>query len=172
MTQKTIEHDEDADLTGDQDYNLWILLQNTRDAMTAVRAAELANCGLSNVEAAVLLVVQLIERGGATQATPAEISRWLLRKPHSITGLVDRMQKRGMVQRVNDLSKKNRVRIALTPKGLEAYRASVKRDQIEGVLRALPEEDRERLRKYLQVLCDAARKNLDAKHPRPFPHLK
>ncbi len=168
----TPQKDETLDLVGDQDYNVWILLQNTRDAMAAVRAKELSEYGLSHVEAAVLLVVQLIERNGGTQATPAEISRWLFRKPHSISGLVTRMEKKGLVQRVNDLRKKNRVRIALTAMGREAYERSTKREQIKKVLSALPEKDRARLWAYLQLLRDMALKQLGTKHKPPFPHLR
>ncbi len=170
--QNTLAPDEAVGLVGDQDYNLWVLLQNTRDAMAAVRAEELAKCGLSDVEAAVLLVVQVIERGGTSESTPAEIARWLFRKPHSITGLMNRMEKKGLVRRVNDLEKKNRVRITLTPKGLETYRCSEKREKIKGVLSSLPEEDRERLWSYLQALRDTALNHLGTRHKPPFPHLR
>ena len=54
-------------------------------------------------------------------ATPAEISRWLMRKPHTITHLLNRMEKCGQIKKVKDLKRKNQIRIALTEKGKRDY---------------------------------------------------
>ena len=59
---KTAPKTDFSDLVSDRNYNLWLLFQSTRDALTAVRAKYLREGNLSNIESAVLLLIQLIER--------------------------------------------------------------------------------------------------------------
>lgn len=40
-----------------------------------------------------------------------------------MSGLLDRMEKQGLVRKVNDLERKNPIRVAVTEKGEEAYRS-------------------------------------------------
>jgi len=65
------------------------------------------------------------------RATPSEISRWLLREPHSTSGLITRMEKDGLVTKVDDLERKNMLRVAMTEKGREAYEKSTDRESIQ-----------------------------------------
>src|SRR4030042_5989847 len=110
-------------LSTDQDYNLWVLLRQTRDAMVKARGRELEKYGISSIQAAVLFTIQAI----GAEATPAEISRRLVREPHSVSGLLNRMEKQGLITRVKDLPKRNMVRVVMTNKGREAYEQSTKR---------------------------------------------
>ena len=107
----------------DQDYRLWVLLHQTRDAVHIARKKELGRFEISTIQAAALFIIQAI----GEQATPAEISRWLFRKPHSVSGLLNRMEKEGLVKKTKDLDKKNLVRVTLTEKGRQAYNHSLKR---------------------------------------------
>ncbi|MDD5191225.1 MAG: MarR family transcriptional regulator, partial [Dehalococcoidales bacterium] len=107
----------------DQDYNLWALFRQTRDAMIKARERELEKHGISSIQAAVLFTIQDI----GPEATPAEISRRLVREPHSISGLLSRMEKQGVIKRAKDLPKRNMVRISLTAKGRELYQYSTQR---------------------------------------------
>ncbi len=97
----------------DKDYALWWLILQTRRSMHKARARELFRFGITPEEAAVLFVVSRI---GDT-ATPAEISRWILREPHSTSGLLERMRKDGLIYKVKDLDKKNLVRVLINEKG-------------------------------------------------------
>jgi len=54
------------------------------------------------MQAAVLFVV----RNMKTAATPAEISRRLFREPHTVSELIKRMEKQGLVRKKKDLEKK------------------------------------------------------------------
>ena len=60
----------------DEEYSLWVLLSQAADATLRARQKELDRYGISTVEAAVLFTIQAI----GDRATPAEISRWLLRE--------------------------------------------------------------------------------------------
>jgi len=154
-----------APLSTDPDYNLWVLLQQTRDALFNAREKELRKYRISAIEAATLLVIQAI----GDKATSAEISRWMFRKAHTVSALLDRMQKKGLVRKSKDLEWRNLVRVSITEKGKEAYNNSTSIESIHMILSALSEEERQQLRSYLQTLRDRALKEINIDYKLPFP---
>jgi DNA-binding MarR family transcriptional regulator len=152
-------------LSTDRDYNLWVLLRQTRDAMVKARERELEKVGISSIQAAVLFTIQSI----GTEATPAEISRRLVREPHSVSGLLNRMEKQGIIRRAKDLPKRNMVRVVVTDKGREAYEQSTKRLSMHEIMAALSEEERNRMWGYLEKLRDKAMKLAGIGYELPFP---
>jgi DNA-binding MarR family transcriptional regulator len=152
-------------LSADEDYNLWVLLRQTRDAMVKAREKELEKYGISSIQAAVLFNVQAI----GPEATPAEISRRLVREPHSVSGLLNRMEKQGLITRVKDLPKRNMVRVSLTEKGREAYELSTKRFSMHDTMSVLSEVEQSQLWSMLEKLRDKALKLAGIGHELPFP---
>lgn len=152
-------------LSTDKDYNLWVLLRQTRDAMSKAREGELEKYGISSIQAAVLFTIQAI----GPNATPAEISRRLVREPHSVSGLLNRMQKQGLIRRVKDLPKRNMVRVVMTQKGEEAYRQSTRRLSMHETISALTEEERNQIWNLLEKLRDRAMKLAGIGYELPFP---
>ncbi len=133
----------------DLDYELWWLILHTRRSMRRLREKELFQYEITPERAGVLYAIHVI----GERATPAEISRFLLREPHSISNLINRMKAEGLVKKERDLDKKNLVRVALTDKGREAYKQTAKRDSIHEVISSLSEEERKLLRALLEKLC-------------------
>lgn len=149
----------------DRDYNLWVLLHQTRDATYNAREKELRQYGISLMEAAVLFIIQAI----GDEATPAEISRWLFRKQHSVTALLVRMEKRGLVKKTRDLARKNMVRVTITEKGTQAYSNSANRDSIHKIMSTLSEEEHRQLSASLLKVRDVALKEIKIDYELPFP---
>lgn len=149
----------------DRDYNLWVLLHQTRDATYNAREKELRQYGISLMEAAVLFIIQAI----GDEATPAEISRWLFRKQHSVTALLVRMEKRGLVKKTRDLARKNMVRVTITEKGTQAYSNSANRDSIHKIMSTLSEEEHGQLSASLLKVRDVALKEIKIDYELPFP---
>jgi len=135
-------------INDDDDYNLIALINQTGHAFSLARTRELAAHGLSMMRAAVLLVLQVRDNN----ATPTEISQWLLREPHTISALLDRMEKDGLIRRYRDLHKRNTVRVAMTEKGRIAYQESLARETFHSVMSVLTEEEREQLRHAMTKL--------------------
>ena len=152
-------------LSEDQDYELWWLILHMRRAMHKVRARELLQYGITPEESGVLFVIQAI----GWRATPAEISRWLLREPHSISGLLKRMEKKGLLKRVKDLDRKNQIRVTITEKGLEAYNQSNNRDSIHRIVSAISKEECQKLKACLEKLLIKALEELGRSYKPPFP---
>ena len=81
-----------ANVPIDPEYELWVLFHQACDAMARAREDELRKFGISRIQAAVLFIIKAIEG----PATPAEISRWLFREPHTVFRLLKRMEKQGL----------------------------------------------------------------------------
>ena len=146
-------------LTGDRDYDLFILLRNATDIMVRTRHKELNELGVLGRQAALLFVVLMIEREGGV-ATPGEISRWLFREPHTISETLSRMEKEGLINKVNDLGKKSMVRVVITDKGKEYYTKSAKRRSAHRILSCLSKEERQLLWSSLEKVRDVGIREL------------
>jgi DNA-binding MarR family transcriptional regulator len=141
---------------GDEFQDLYLLFARSRYLTTRARERELQRYGLTPEQAQVLFVAQAL----GNRATPAEISRLILRQPHTVSTIVDRMQKKGLIKKVKDLERKNLVRVALTKKGSEAYALTTKRGPIHRILGTLSKKEREELHKYLSRIMMKARGEL------------
>jgi len=151
----------------DRDFELWVLLRHTSDAIRRVRDKELSKFGLSGRQGAVLFIIQAI----GERATPAEIARWQLREAHSISGILSRMEKDGLIRKSKDLEKKNLVRVTLTDKGRQAYKHVLSREYLSRILPSLSEEERRQMTSSLRKLRDEAVKELGVDKP-PFPYTE
>ena len=125
---------------------------------------ELRQYGVSPEEAAVLSVVHFL----GNRVTPAEISRWLLREPHTVSGILNRMEKKRLVRKTKDSERKNRVRVTLTEKGQQAYYQSTKIDSIRKIMSSLSEEECQQLSSCLKTLRARALKELGVDQEPPF----
>lgn len=155
----------DRSYYSDKDYNLWWLILQMRRFTYRVREKELFGYGTTPEEVGLLFVVNALGH----KATPAEISRWLMRQPQSTSGLLTRMERKGLVRRVKDLGRKDLVRIAITTKGEQLHRLASKRESIHRIMTALSENERRQLESCLVKLRDKALKELEITQVPPFP---
>jgi len=149
----------------DEIYDLWSMIEQVHSAVTLARDRELEPSGLSTIKAAALFIIDAI----GTEATPAEISRWILRRPHSVSGLLDRMEKEGFVRKTKDLHRKNLVRVTITPQGRKAYNQSLKRKSISQIMATLTAEESQQLFSYMDRLRTKALKVAGINYKPPFP---
>jgi len=133
--------------------------------MTRAREKELRKCGLSTTKAAVLFTVKVIGR----DATLAETSRRLLREKHSVSLLLSRMERQGLIKRVKDLPNRNITRIILTRKGEEAYVLSTRSETMPEIVSVLSERERESLWYCLERMRNRALKLAGISYELPFP---
>ena len=152
----------------DSDFDLWWLMHQTVHLMTKAREDELKEYKLSIIHAAILFAIKAIGR----KATTAEIARWTMREPHTITGILNVMEKRGLVKRVRDLNYRNQVRIAITPKGEKAYDLSIKRDYVHDIISSLSKEEQEILWALTERIRNRTLKYLKKSKIPPSPPFK
>jgi len=136
----------------DRDYKLMWLLFRTRDAIWKAREREVKQVGLRGREHAVLLIVRILGR----TATPSQIGRWLFREPHTALGLLRTMEKKGLVRLVEDLDRKNLIRVEATSKGQRVFKLSAKREAIHSIFSNLSEDEQQQLASCLEKLLNKA----------------
>jgi DNA-binding MarR family transcriptional regulator len=146
--QKMGNHDSKKDDSLIDSYRLFSLLRQTADSVLKAREAELKQCNISPEQAAALVCIRSLDN----KATPAELSRWLFRKRNSITILLNRMHKLGLISKRINKDRKNSITIRLTKKGYDAYQKSTEFLAFRSIIEVLPEEKRRLLWQLLQTI--------------------
>lgn len=135
----------------DIDFQLWALLDHARRALVRAREIELSQFGITQEQAGLLHT--LLDNGGSL--TNAEIADIMIRQTNSVTTLVTRMEKIGLVKKkklANDL----RIIVTITPKGRSSY-LNVTTKTIHMAFSDLSLEDKEQLIKYFKHLTEKGR---------------
>jgi MarR family transcriptional regulator for hemolysin len=152
-------------LSIDKDFNLWVLLNQAKDAVLKIREKELIQYGITAREAAALFIIQSIRE----KTTPAEIARWIFREHHTVTALLSRMERKGLVTKVKDSKRKSVWIVKLTEKGQNACRQSLKRESIHTAMSPLSGNERQQLESSLRKVRDQALKHSVSEPTLPFP---
>ncbi len=132
------------------------LLNQTTETIFRARQKELDQFNISTSQGAVLFITRAL----GEKATISEISRWLLRKPHTVSEIASRMEKRGLLKKTRGPKRKSIIKVSLTPKGLEVYRKSKKRQSFRNIISSLSLEERQQMMAYLKRLKESAVKEL------------
>jgi DNA-binding MarR family transcriptional regulator len=138
---------QDVQPVSDEDFMLWVLIAQTRDAILRARELEYSQYGISNERRAVLMIIQ--NYGG--RATPVDIARDLFRELHSVTEMLIRMEKDGLVTRHKGTGR-SKIEVSLTQKGRDVFAQSMHNETDKKIFSALTKKQRERLSQYLWKL--------------------
>lgn len=158
---KHTESDRSYNVNVDDDYMIWWLILQMRRSLHKAWAKELFQHNLTPEKVAAMFIITVI----GYRATPSQISRYLLREPHSVSSLLKRMQEEGLVVRAKDLERKNLVRFALTEKGKKAYSLTTKRESIRNIMSCLSKEELQQMKEYLERLRTKAIEELGIVEP-------
>lgn len=134
-----------------EEYRLWLLLNKTRSAIFKLRHRKVGQYLPPN-QAAALVTVWAFDG----KITPVELSRQLFLEPHSVSELIVRMQKKGLVDKAKDKNRGNVVRLSITDKGRELCNKVMGEDLIHGIMSSLSGEQQEQLRSCLMALFAAS----------------
>jgi DNA-binding MarR family transcriptional regulator len=133
------------------------MMKQTTDALFKVRQKELKKFGITPEQSGALAVIYALEG----QATAAELSRILFRKPNSMTILLRRLEKQGMIKKTPDKRQKNVIRLSLTVKGRQAHMSSSRVNSLGRILNKLSDAKQRQLWTSLEKVRNQALKNLD-----------
>ena len=153
---------QDYVINPDSDLDMWVLLDNAHFAVARARLLELAQYDLTKEQAQVLYVLQ--NNGGS--ATQTQIAEFTMRQHHSVSTLVNRMTKDGLVEKEKDPSTKG-FRINITQKGREKY-GKVTQDSVKMIFSSMSSGERQQLSRYLKRLHTTARNLLGLDYKPPF----
>ena len=102
--------------SGNTVLRLWLLLHRVRDALVACEDSVFKEYGLTTEQYGLLASVK--SYGGSSR--PIDLALLLERSPNSVSMLVDRMVKAGLVRRTRDRRDRRTVNVTVTGKGEKA----------------------------------------------------
>ena len=136
--------------SGNTILRLWLLLHRVRDAISLCEDSIYGEYGLTTEQFAVL--VALKSRGGSLR--PTDLALILERSPNSVSMLVDRMVKAGLVRRTRDRQDRRVVYVTATSRSEGAVGPAnlAGWEFIQKILSPLSDKDKEALNTMLEVL--------------------
>jgi DNA-binding MarR family transcriptional regulator len=143
--------------SGNTVLRLWLLLHRVRDVLSLCEDSTFREYGITTEQFSVLLAVKT--RGGSVGSVRIiDLVDALERSPNSISMLVDRMVKAGLVKRTRDRRDRRAVRVSLTNKGENAVApaAPASWEFIQKILSPLSAKDKHALASMLEIVkCEA-----------------
>ena len=129
------------------------------------REYEMQQYGATAIQAGVMFIIDAA--GGSASQT--EIAKWMLRKPSSISGILGRMGKVGLVTKGMDPDRRGITKVILTEKGKRIYKQSLKREAIHEIMGRPSQGEYEQLWQLLQKLPSGAIEETGKRRTIPFP---
>jgi len=145
---------------GDKDYDLYLWFMRARDLVFQAKEKELLEYDITPEQSAILFFTKML----GERAWPAEIARAVFRKRHTVSNIIDRMEKKKLIKKYKDPRYKNRLRISLTEKGEDCYNRALGRHSIRRVLSVLSERERKQFMRCLDKVSEQAEKELGLIH--------
>jgi DNA-binding MarR family transcriptional regulator len=136
----------------DNAYDIWILLSRVYHLVAKLRNLELQKYNILPVQSYILFIIKAL----GNKTTPTEISGYVYQQRSSISDILNRMVKQGLIIKTNKRGGKRRVIITLTDKGEKALAFSANRDYLHKVMSSLTAGKMQQLESSLELLRDAA----------------
>ena len=149
----------------DDDYMLMRLFSQVRNAIHKLRRKELLRYGLSPRKAAILLLIFAEKEN----VNPYRIAKWMLLEHHSVSELLDRMEKDGLIEKIRHYDDRKSIGLQLTKKGFKAAEQAGKVESFRKVMAVLSEEERKQFINVLKRLRDNALQELGVTSKLPYP---
>ena len=137
---------------GDKEYDLWILISRVYHMIAKLRNMEMSKYDILPVQAYVLFILKAL----GNETTPAELSRYVYQQRSSISDILNRMVKQGLIVKEKKSRGKGRVWVKITEKGEKALQLSGERVHLHSIMSVLNEEKRRQLESALESLRDKA----------------
>ena len=136
----------------DREYDLWILISRVYHMIAKLRNVEMNKHGILPVQAYMLFIIRAM--GNAT--TPAELSRFAYQQRNSVSDILKRMEKQGLITKEKNPDGNRRVLVKMTEKGQKVLQLSEQREHLHNIISVLSEEKRRQLESLLEMLKDSA----------------
>ncbi len=130
----------------------WMLLRQTRNLISKCEDVVFSKYVLTTEQYLVIMAIKHIEE----PVKVTDVARWLDRSVNSVSMIIDRMVKVGLVIRRRDLPDRRAVRLTITSKAEEAFVPATMAgwELIQEILSSLSDEDILTLNRLLEVLRD------------------
>lgn len=139
----------------------WLLIHQAYNLVLRCENNVFSKYSLSAEQHSVLMAMKYIK----SPVTPTAIAHWLDRNPNSISLIVERMAKAGLVKGTRDLRDRRSVRLVITKKGKEIHDKSTIAgwQLIQEILSTMKEEE---IRTLIQLLGKVRDKSFEYLNPK------
>lgn len=147
----------------DPEVNLYILLDQTDSIVTNAVELEIKHLKMTQPQVRVLTMLSREDK----PATLEELANWTLKEFNSVSTLINRMEKKGLVKKI----KKNgdlKTYIRLTEKGNQLYHKQVTERSIHLIFDKLTTEEKKQLDSILKKIRNKTRDLLGLDFKPPF----
>ena len=100
----------------------WSMIQLTNDSIVKCAETAFTKVKLTPQQFYVLAAIKNI----GDPVLPTDVAKWLDRNTNTITLIIDRMEKDGLVSRVRDLKDRRALRLLVSPRGQKLYEQAVR----------------------------------------------
>lgn len=138
----------------DEDYQICQLVSYAHRLLTTARQRKLKKYKLTSSTVAILTLLTDMDHA----PRPIEIAKKGKRTPQTVTSILTRMEKQGLLVRIRDENKRNSFKVFLTPRGRLVYQRITGIDTYHKILSTLSEEQRQQLKESLNQIIQAASK--------------
>ena len=129
---------------------LWFLLHRDYVLLRSCEDQVYGEKGLTMEQYATLAAIKYLN----DPVRPTDVARWMGHSPNSVTMMIDRMVKAGLVRRIRSKADRREVRVIIASKGENALEPATRAgwEFIQKIMSPLSEEDRHTLASLLEIL--------------------
>lgn len=139
-----------------EEYKIALLLRHVDLTITKARRNELEHLGITPPQIGILHFAK--EDG--IPCTVLKLRQTMNHSNSSLVAVLNRMEKKGLIQRQPDPRSKKFTRIVVTEKGKAIYKQAMSLSAFNTIISSLPTEDRLRFKQNLNTLKQTAHKFL------------
>jgi DNA-binding MarR family transcriptional regulator len=147
----------------DPEVNLYILLDQTDGIVTSAVEMEIKHLKMTQPQVRVLTMLSRQDK----PATLDELANWTLKEFNSVSTLINRMEKKGLVKKTK-INGDLKTYISLTEKGSDLYHKQVTERSIHLIFEQLSAQEKTQLESTLKKLRDTTRDLLGMDFRPPF----
>ncbi|MFC2068302.1 MarR family winged helix-turn-helix transcriptional regulator [Chloroflexota bacterium] len=128
----------------------WLLCHQCYNLVSRCEEVTFANTQITPEQHAVLLAI----KNNNGPVGPTSIAKWLDRSPNSISLMIQRMEKRGLVNQARDLPDLRSVRLVITKKGDKILEQATSRrwNLIQEILSDVSQDDLQTLIRLMELI--------------------
>lgn len=147
----------------DQDINLYILLDQTNSIITNAIELEIKHLRMTQPQVRVLTMLSREDR----PVTIDELANWTLKEFNSVSTLINRMEKKGLIKKVKKTGEL-KTYVTLTEKGSNVYHRQVTERSIHLIFDKLTSGEKQQFELILKKLRDNTRDIMGLDYRPPF----
>lgn len=135
------------------EYRLWVIIHQIYDLITKWEEEGLTETPISSKQFLVLWIIEYLSKVSDKPIILTDLIPLLYRSPNSISSIIDRMEKNGLVEKARDLPDRRAIRLMITKKGETLFKKAVKiqREMIKKLFTDFSDEE-------LEILLSSMRK--------------